>query len=141
MLTIFFFSHDSGMTSTKKSNQVILGVSNFFSTTELSLEQKEKLMSYLIVPVRKSAHFIIYLILGILIISNFKEYFYLKRSFIFLSIALAFLYACSDEVHQLFISGRSGQFSDVLLDTVGAGVGCFLYYFVYKKKEANVTHE
>jgi VanZ family protein len=30
-----------------------------------------------------------------------------------------FLYACTDEFHQLFVSGRAGQFSDVLIDTVG----------------------
>ena len=34
-----------------------------------------------------------------------------------------FLYACSDEFHQLFVSGRAGQFTDVLIDTVGVVFG------------------
>ena len=42
---------------------------------------------------------------------------------ILISIGLAFLYACSDEIHQLFVNGRSGEFTDVLLDTCGAGFG------------------
>lgn len=34
-----------------------------------------------------------------------------------------FLYACSDEFHQLFVPGRAGMFSDVLIDTVGVQFG------------------
>ena len=34
-----------------------------------------------------------------------------------------FLYACSDEFHQLFVPGRAGMFSDVLIDTVGVLFG------------------
>ena len=29
-------------------------------------------------------------------------------------------YACSDEFHQLFIPGRAGLVSDVLVDSIGA---------------------
>ena len=37
------------------------------------------------------------------------------------------LYAVSDEIHQLFVSGRSCQLTDVLLDSAGAFVGHLLY--------------
>ncbi len=30
-----------------------------------------------------------------------------------------FLYACSDEIHQVYVPGRTGQFSDVLIDMAG----------------------
>ena len=36
-----------------------------------------------------------------------------------MGLAVTFLYASSDEIHQLFIPGRSGQFTDVLIDTSG----------------------
>ena len=36
------------------------------------------------------------------------------------------LYAISDEIHQIFVPGRSGQFSDVLLDSAGAVIGAFV---------------
>lgn len=39
---------------------------------------------------------------------------------------LAVAYAASDEVHQLFVQGRSGQFSDVLVDAVGAALSVAL---------------
>jgi VanZ family protein len=35
-------------------------------------------------------------------------------------ILLCFLYASSDEIHQLFVPGRSGSFIDILLDTFGS---------------------
>lgn len=39
---------------------------------------------------------------------------------------LAVVYAVSDEVHQLFVQGRSGQLSDVLVDATGAALGVAL---------------
>lgn len=49
-----------------------------------------------------------------------------------------FLYACTDEFHQLFISGRSGQFRDVLIDTAGGLLGSLFFlicsYFLWKKQ-------
>ena len=32
---------------------------------------------------------------------------------------VTFLYACTDEIHQLFVPGRAGKFTDVLIDTTG----------------------
>lgn len=40
-----------------------------------------------------------------------------------LPLAFAALYAATDEIHQLFVEGRSGQFTDVLVDTFGAALG------------------
>lgn len=74
--------------------------------------------------IRKNAHFFAYLILGILVINA------LRRSGI-KSIIVAFLmcvlYAISDEIHQIFIPGRSGEVRDVLIDSLGAMVGILIY--------------
>lgn len=43
---------------------------------------------------------------------------------------IAVLYACSDEIHQLFIDGRAGQVADVLVDASGAAIGCLLMCLV-----------
>lgn len=32
---------------------------------------------------------------------------------------LSFLYACTDEWHQIYVPGRAGRFSDVLIDAIG----------------------
>ena len=49
------------------------------------------------------------------------------RKEMFLPWLIAALYAASDEIHQLFVPGRSGQLSDVILDSAGAlaGVAAF----------------
>ena len=49
-----------------------------------------------------------------------------------LALLTAFLYACTDEFHQLFISGRAGRFTDVLIDTTGAFLGLFLVYLIVR---------
>ena len=40
---------------------------------------------------------------------------------------LTILYACSDEFHQLFVEGRAGLVSDVIVDSVGAVLGLALF--------------
>lgn len=40
---------------------------------------------------------------------------------------IADAYAATDELHQIFVPGRSGEFVDVLLDSLGALAGVSLY--------------
>jgi len=66
---------------------------------------------------------------------SYSLYIYDKRGFnlILWSEVVAVLYAVTDEFHQLFISGRSAQVTDVLIDGIGAFIGCLVFYFSYKK--------
>lgn len=57
------------------------------------------------------------------------------RSYIVLAWALATFYAATDEVHQIFVPGRAGMVTDVLLDSAGALTGvliCWLLFFRVK---------
>ena len=88
---------------------------------------------------RKICHACIYLALSILVFHflicfrKMKLYKYYILCFI-----ICFLYACSDEYHQTFVVGRTGQFSDVLIDSVGAllgsGLSSVIYVFFRKKR-------
>ena len=49
-----------------------------------------------------------------------------------LALAVVFLYSASDELHQVFVPSRTGQISDVLVDTSGATVGLGLLW-LWKK--------
>ncbi len=76
--------------------------------------------------VRKIAHFTIYFIGGILIF-NFIDTFSIKtKNKLLISILIVILYAVSDELHQLFISERTAQIRDVLIDSTGAIIAIFL---------------
>ena len=130
---IFSFSSDPADISTKKSDGVIIKTIEFILDKNLSNQEKEKWISYFVVPVRKGAHFFVYLVLGILIINFCYEFFIFDKKLILLSVFLAFLYACTDEIHQLFVPGRSGQISDIILDTLGSLTGIMIYKLIYNK--------
>ena len=128
MIFIFLLSNDNGQVSTKKSDGFIIRLVETFSSRKLSADEKERWTTYLVVPVRKSAHLFIYLILGLLVYNFIVEFIPFNYKAFLFSMGISFLYACSDEVHQIFVSGRSGQISDVFLDSFGALLGyCYLY--------------
>ena len=68
---------------------------------------------------RKLAHLAEYAILGALLCRA------LRRPGV--AIAVAALYAASDEIHQSFVEGRHGAVLDVGIDTLGALVGVLLW--------------
>jgi len=73
--------------------------------------------------VRKSAHFLAYTLLGILTLSALFQHSITKGRRFAAAFAICVLYACTDEIHQLFVTGRSGQISDVCIDACGAIIG------------------
>ena len=46
------------------------------------------------------------------------------------TLAYCVFYAAIDEIHQLFVPGRSGEIKDVLIDSCGSFIGIHFYYFV-----------
>lgn len=141
MVVIFSFSNDSGVVSTKKSDGFIINAIEMVLQRDLSEKEKEQWTTYLVKPVRKGAHLFVYTILGSLLALNISEYCKDKRKMALLALFMSFLYACSDEVHQLFIVGRSGQVSDVLLDMIGAGIGILIVLFVVRMLMKNEQKE
>lgn len=49
-----------------------------------------------------------------------------------LVLGLVFLYAVTDEIHQAFVPGRTGQMSDVMIDTAGGAIGLGLLWLAGK---------
>ena len=98
----------------------------------------------LVFLVRKTAHFSEYALLGILFYLYFSQKkfprFYLSGPLLFSALA-SFLYACTDEFHQLFVPGRSGQLSDVIIDTLGATTGVlFISLIIQLKNKFLIKH-
>ena len=53
-----------------------------------------------------------------------------KKQVIFAGV-MGISYAISDEIHQLFVSGRAGQVQDVIIDSIGVILGiCILMLFI-----------
>ena len=95
---------------------------------------------------RKFSHAFIYFVLGILVLDFLitlnKSSFYLCNLY---SLLFVFIYACTDEYHQTFVAGRTGKFSDVLIDSVGALIGCIIfsvcYILIMKRKRCKMCQK
>ena len=96
---------------------------------EMDGAQKTDLLLHIHSFIRKCAHFFIYALLGVSSLIMMKNIFTVKPYFKAwtYAIILCFIYAASDEFHQLFIDGRSGEIADVLLDTAGSLFGSVIF--------------
>lgn len=86
-----------------------------------------------IIPVkviRKTAHACEFFLLAFLFSNSFNLA--SNEKWHILSLALTFAYACTDEFHQLFVFGRAGRISDILIDTSGALIGILIYSVLIK---------
>jgi VanZ family protein len=70
----------------------------------------------------KSFHLIEYALLGIMLFIAFTKY---KSALI-----TAYLYACTDEIHQLFTPGRTSKFTDTLIDLFGISLGLLTIKYI-----------
>lgn len=127
--TIFYFSHQVADDSSMQSSRVVEFVSNIIPTIK-NMEEPDKtiLKEEILTPiVRKTAHFSIYAMLGIFTTSFMLTIEHKKRyRTIIIPLLFCFFYAITDEFHQTFIAGRSGELRDVLIDTTGAFMGILL---------------
>lgn len=137
MIIIFLFSADSAEESSKKSNTLIYKVGEVIAGRSLTHEEKKDIVDKFVFVVRKGAHFVIYIILGILAINVFCDVKTINFKLIIYSIIFCLIYAISDEVHQLFIPGRSCEIRDILIDLSGSIIGVLLYSFIYRLRRRN----
>ncbi len=82
------------------------------------------------VIIRKSAHFGLYGVLGALSFFAASRFLSRRRIQIALAFGVSVLYAVSDEIHQLYVPGRSCEFRDVCIDAAGALVGILFIWLV-----------
>lgn len=131
LATTFIFSAQEGKQSTVTSQGVIQTVIDKLPhTKELSDNEKKDLIQKWKKPIRKLAHFSIYLIGGFLIyalVNNLKLQIAVK---ILVAQVVGTMFATFDEVHQLFVPGRSGEVFDVCIDSMGILVGILLAVLV-----------
>ena len=126
MMLIFYMSHQSATISSTQSNKVIHTIKKITKNEEI----KNKINSFV---VRKGAHIFLFFILGILLFESVYSGDNFLKS-IFIALLLSFLYACSDEYHQTFIVGRSGEFKAILIDFSGSFIGVFRVSLISKSK-------
>lgn len=134
---IFYFSNQPSIKSTSVSDGVmskIINIVEIFTNHEFSEIEVNNIYEYGITPLRKCAHLSIYFVLGILFYLLIKQYGLEMNKTLVISLLFCIIYACSDEIHQLFIFGRSGEIKDVLIDTIGSFLGIILISKIINRK-------
>ncbi|WAM34042.1 VanZ family protein [Caldicellulosiruptor morganii] len=102
------------------------------SIHNVQIESRRNALKKLNDVIRKYAHVIVYLVLGILVINAFVIRGSKGCKAFFFSLIFCFLYAATDEIHQIFVSGRGAKATDVLIDGIGALMGIVIYKFMFK---------
>lgn len=144
MCVIFLFSAQDADASSRLSSGVLHRfVLNLLPKTAAADQELVHTLEFLL---RKAAHMTEYAILAILAFAQLRQYIpnfrkagrnhrdmqakkgpasLLQQPFfqLLLVCCFVFLYACTDEFHQRFSSGRSGNLKDVLIDTTGGLLG------------------
>ena len=135
MIFIFYLSHQPATISASQSG----GFMDMLTKLPIIGGLLDELMklSFAEFLIRKSAHMFLYFVLAILIYMSISKG--CSYKYYILAFVLSAMYACSDEIHQLFIVGRSGEIRDVLVDSTGALIGLIIVYLynTYIKKKSN----
>lgn len=124
MALIFFFSSQSALHSQRLSDGFLQSLAGQLLNRFLP-RLSGRGMAF---DIRKYAHMAEFFCLGVSAFLLFSEAFRWRPDLRAALSALLFslLYAGTDEVHQLFVPGRAGRFSDVLVDGVGILAGIAL---------------
>lgn len=139
MIIIFIFSNQSGTNSLKVSDNLTrntINTVNKITNTEMKKKDKDKLVLNSRFIVRKIAHFTLYFILGILVYLTLSSY-NIKKNILIFSILFVFIYAISDEVHQLLLQSRTFRFLDIFIDTIAGSISST---FINKMKGKSLTN-
>ena len=120
MILIFYFSQQpvtiSNNLSTRITERIIQTIGIIVPIGDVPVEKLNHI-------VRKNAHFFLYFSLGIFVLTALKKSGIKGYHNLYIAFFLCIIYTISDEVHQLFVTGRGAQVKDVLIDSTGAATG------------------
>lgn len=116
MGVIFYFSAQDSTASNAQSDPV--------ADLLLRLGLPDALRGTAVVLVRKGGHLFEYALLGAALCRAFVHSG--ASAPVRFAAAAGYVYACTDELHQLFVPGRSGQFTDTLIDGTGIVLGVLI---------------
>ena len=130
-ILIFFFSAQDGEDSSALSGGITMTIVRLIRPDfdRLPPAERERLLSTFSFYVRKVAHFSEFALLGFnlacyLVLRNPERASWFGR--FGLAWLLSTLYACTDELHQMFVADRGPAFTDVLIDSAGALFGVLI---------------
>lgn len=148
MAVIFAFSaqtkEESSAVSESFSDRLVSATGILFHL-HIDEERLREIADALENIVRKGAHMTEFAILAALLYVWLDRWQWARLRRYGAAVMLAAVYACSDEIHQLFVEGRAGLVSDVFIDSAGAllGLGLFILiqrFIVWIRGKKDRTH-
>lgn len=132
MILIFLFSAKTAVESDGTSLPIAETILKLYQGIFGNLGEEAYIAAHRVsnVLVRKAAHMTEFGVLAVctsyyLFICGLRG----RRGMMY-SIFLSVAYAITDEIHQLFVPGRSGRVTDVLIDTIGCLLGALFFSFL-----------
>lgn len=121
MITVFNLSNNNG----EVSSGISLKIAKIISNDKNIIKMLEPIL-------RKLAHLSEYIVGGFLFYGLLLTYNLKSKAQVLCSGILGIVYSITDEIHQLFIPGRSGQVIDVLIDSLGVCIGISILLLIIK---------
>ena len=137
MVFIYSLSADTAPQSNAKSGRIVTAVVKILypDFDEMSQDRQTEITDKISFAIRKLAHFTIYAVLGALSFLSFITYNKIPIKIRYLIIlAVGLLCSASDEYHQTFIYGRSGEIRDIVIDFSGVLLAVIIFGLMSKHK-------
>ncbi len=128
LLAMFGFSSQGGAESTslsRKATRIICHVI-FTGFEDMTGYEQTFIVKELNYFVRKLAHFVIYMLIGLCSYYSVGVFLEKVRHKALFTCGICFVCAAADEIHQLFVPGRDAKISDVFIDLLGAVIGMII---------------
>lgn len=142
MAVIFYMSSRTGEASSAVSNPVTEQIVEVTQTVRNDTALvRDRMTGVVEVMVRKGAHmaeFGILLALVMLAVKKLGKEMSTAYAVVW-TFAITFAYACSDELHQLFVSERAGRATDVMIDMCGAVIAFLIIHGLRSTRGRIVT--
>ena len=134
-VTVFTLSAEIADNSSNTSGNTIKFMIKLINRN-ISNDELQVVVNFLQPVVRKTAHFTLFAVGGILIYNMLDLFISHNKPISIKVVGISWLtgtcYAITDEVHQLFVPGRSCELRDMLIDSTGVLVGIVLFMIVIK---------
>ncbi|QDR81988.1 VanZ family protein [Sporomusa termitida] len=128
MLLIIWFSAQPAAESKGLSGMVVQALADMLTTllpVAQSAKEQQLLIQHLHGFVRKVAHGVNYFVLGCLAYQALRLHLGIQKKAWLVAVTMLFCaaFAAVDELHQVYVPGRSGELRDVMIDSGSALAG------------------
>lgn len=131
---IYYLSNQAGSVSGSNSGYIIYNIVAFiYKLLGLNNSNIDVVVEIIHNPIREVMHLLEYLILGIIMYATLGQY-NITKNIILITIMLCFIYSVTDEIHQVFIPGRTFEYIDIILDSIGSIIGVLFFHNFSNKK-------